>query len=250
MAYRHLLLPTLLLITIGCGSGSPSGPSPSPSPTPAPSDSPSLSGFVRETSPTDTVVVENARVEIFTAATGMLTGIFALTDSRGFYQFSGLSGRVDLRASKEGYEGQSKIAQLASGQRTLDFNLLPLARRPPRETLIVGQTYTGTISRMDPMCTGMYFTLYCKRYAFTVSNTASFRAYLKWANKFDLDLELWRDDRLVTASLTCQSCGIGTAEETFTQTIPPGEYELRVTWYYFFDGTEITPYELNVTPAG
>ena len=128
-----------------------------------------------------------------------MTGIFALTDSRGFYEIPGLSGRVDLRASKDGYEGQSRVAQMAA--------------------------------------------------AFTVSNTASFRAYLKWTNTFDLDLELWRDDALVAASLTCQSCGVGTAEESFTRTITPGDYELRVTWYYFFDRDEITPYELTVTPA-
>lgn len=243
---HRLSLLILVLVAVGCGAESPSSPSPPPS-TASPADT--LTGFVRETSPTETVVIPNARVEVFSAATGTLTGIFALTDSRGFYEIPGLSGRVDARASKEGYEGQSKVAQMATGQRTLDFNLLPLARRPPRETLVVGQTHTGTISRMDPMCTGMYFTLYCKRYAFTVGDAASFRAYLKWANTFDLDLELWREDTLVIASLTCQSCGIGTAEESLTRTLPPGEYELRVTWYYFFDRDDVTPYELTVTPV-
>ena len=244
--YRRLALLILVLVAAGCGGESPSSPSPSPSPA---SSADTLSGFVRETSPTDTVVIPNARVDVFSAATGLLTGTFALTDPRGFYQIPGLSGRVDVRASKEGYEGQSKVAQMATGQRTVDFNLLPSSRRPPRETLVVGQTHTGTISRMDPMCTGMFFTLYCKRYAFTVSDAASFRMYLKWANTFDLDLELWREDTLVAASLTCQSCGLGTAEESITRTIPPGDYEVRVTWYYFFDRDEITPYELAVTPA-
>ena len=245
MPVQRLSLSILILVAFGCGAESPSAPSPSTSS----STSGTLTGFVRETSPTDTVVIPNARVEVFSAATGLLTGTFALTDSRGFYEIPGLSGRVDLRASKDGYEGQSKVAQMATGQRTLDFNLLPLARKPPRETLVVGQTYTGTIGRTDPMCTGMYFTLYCKRYAFTVSDAASFRAFLKWANSSDLDLELWRDDTLVAASLTCQSCGIGTAEESFLRTIQPGDYELRVTWYYFFDRDEITPYELTVTRA-
>jgi hypothetical protein len=185
-------------------------------------------------------------VEVFNPATSILTGIFVMTDSRGFYQFSGLSGRVDLRAFKEGYESQSKFAQLATGQTTLDFNLMPLARRPDRETIVVGQTHTGTLSRSDPVCYGMYFTLPCKRYAFTVSTSATFRAYLKWANRDDVDLELWNGNTLVVASLTCQACGIGTSEESFTRTIPPGDYELRVTLY---DGAG-TSYELSVTPAG
>ena len=250
-----MVLGILMLAAIGCGSSSPSAPSPTPSPSPSPSPSGvTLTGFVRETSPTDTVGIENARVEVFNPATGIVTGNFVQTDSRGFYQFPGLASRVDLRASKEGYEGQSRVAQLATGQTTLDFNLMPLSRRPPRENIVVGQTHTGSISSMDPTCAGMYFILPCKRYAFTVGAAASFRAYLKWANLRDLDLELWRDDRLVTASLTCQACGVGTAEEVFTESLPPGNYELRVTWYWLGDTTaqraETTSYDLTVTPVG
>ena len=257
MAFRRFLFPALLLIAISCGSNSPSAPSasPSPSPSPSPSAPVTLTGFVRETSPTDTVGIENARVEVFDVTTGILTGIFVVTDARGFYQFPGLTGRglngrVDLRASKEGYEGQSKVGQLATAQPTLDFNLMPLSRRPPRETLVVGQTHTGTISWSDPTCAGMYFILPCKRYAFTVSDAASFRLYLKWANLNDIDLELWREGTLVEASLTCQACGIGAAEELLrTRILPPGDYELRVTGYEL--RVETTSYELTATtPAG
>ena len=246
----QLLLPMLLLIAIGCGSNSPTTPAPSSSPSPSPATV-TLTGFVRETSPTDTVGIENARVEVFNVTTGIPTGIFVLADAGGFYQFPGISGlRVDLRASKEGYEAQSRVVQLATGQRTLDFNLMPLSRRPPRETIVVGQMHTGTLSWSDSTCAGMYFTLPCKRYAFTVSEAASFRLYLKWANLNDIDLELWRDSTLVEASLTCQACGIGAPEELLrTRTLLPGDYELRVTGYEL--RVESTSYELTVTtPAG
>ncbi len=250
MALQRLLLPALLLIAIGCGSSSPTAPSPSFTPVELPIVT--LTGFVRETSPTDTVGIADARVEVFNVTTGIPTGLFVQTDASGFYQFPGLSGRVDLRASKEAYEGQSRVAQLSvpPGQRTLDFNLMPLSRRPPRETIVVGQMHTGTLSWSDPTCAGAYFILRCKRYRFTVSDAASFRLYLKWANLNDIDLELWRDDRLVEASLTCQACGIGAAEELLpTRTLPPGDYEVRVTGYEL--RVETTSYELTVTtPAG
>ena len=102
------------------------------------------------------------------------------------------------------------------------------------------------LSWSDPICAGLYFTLRCKRYVFTVSEAASFRFYLKWANLNDIDLELWRDGTLAEASLTCQACGVGAAEELLrTRTLLPGEYELRVTGYEL--RVETTSYELTVT---
>ena len=72
-----------------------------------------LTGFVRETAPTDNVPVADARVDILDPATGSFTGRFVMTDARGAYRFPGLAGSITFRASKEGYEGDSDQIHLA-----------------------------------------------------------------------------------------------------------------------------------------
>jgi hypothetical protein len=255
---RAIFLFTLITLLAGC-SGDKSkavstpvqpNPTPTPSPTPAPTPSPSppatvtLTGFVRESAPTDTIPVANARVEIVDATPNAFTG-FVLTDSSGFYQFPGLSSSISFRASKEGYEGDPQRTHLISTQ-TQDFNITPLSRIiPTRETILIGQSRTGAVSPMDNTCGGMYFRLSCKRFASIVNSAESIRARLNWPSRHDLDLELWRDDRLVARSTTCQACGVGTSEETFTTTIEPGDYEFRVG--YFLDNDGLTAsFELNV----
>ena len=104
---RLFLVVVALGTTVSCGGDSPTSPSGGSTPDiPSPASSTvTLTGFVRETAPTETVPVADARVEVIDPATGLLTGQFVLTDSRGFYRFPGLSGAVSFRASKDGYEG-------------------------------------------------------------------------------------------------------------------------------------------------
>ena len=127
---------------------------------------------------------------------------------------------MSFRASKDGFEGDSKRIHFNQTS-TLDFNLAPNSRKPPRETLVLGQTQTGTFG-VDPYvtCAGNFFTRPCKRFALVISSAATLRARLEWVGGHDLDLELWRDDSLVALSLICQACGQGTSEETFTAKPP------------------------------
>lgn len=241
------------LLTFACGGGatSPSQPSiTAPSPpasstaAPPPASSPvTLTGFVRETAPTDTVQVANARVEVIEP--GPFLGQFAVTDANGAYQFPGLSGSLSFRASKAGYEGDPRrfhLAQTKSG----DFNIMPVSRKSAREPIAIGQSRAGVVSGTDSTCGGMYFRLACKRFAlaFTAGQTA--RARLTWPSRHDLDLELWGDDTLMTASLTCQSCGLGTSEETITMSVSPGQYELRVIYFWDNDGSPAS-FDLRVS---
>ncbi len=237
-----------LVTAVGCGGDSPTSPGAPPTPdTPNPTSSiGTLTGFVRETAPTETVPVPGARVEVVDPASGLLTGKFVLTDSRGSYQFPGLSGAVSFRASKDGYEGDSKRVQLTQTS-TLDFSLMPSSRKPPRETIVLGQTHTGAVGNSDATCAGKFFVRPCKRFALGVTSQESLRARLAWSGGHDLDLELWRDDTFVAASLTCQACGVGSSDETFTATLSPGEYEVRAV---LFQGIgAVIPFELTVSRA-
>ena len=246
---RILVVIVGLLTTLGCGGDSqtlPTAPSTSDV-VPSTTGNLTLTGFVRETAPTDNVPVADARVEILDPATGSFTGRFVMTDARGAYRFPGLAGSISFRASKEGYEGDSKRIHLVETL-TLDFNLMPTSRKPPRDTLVLGQTKTGTFG-VDPYvtCAGKFFTRPCKRFALSVtSSAATLQARLEWSGRHDLDLELWRDDTLVAASLTCQACGQGTSEEMLTVTLPPGEYEVRAV---LFDGVGPTTFTLTVSQA-
>lgn len=245
MRRHHVLVFALALITLGCGGDSPTSPSDS-SPSPSSSSAGTVTGFVRETSPTDAVGVPNARVEIVDGPSGTLTGNFVLTDATGFYRFTGLAGGVSFRASKEGYEGDPKRTASVLTNNTITFNIMPVARKPARESIGIGDTRTGTMSGSDATCGGMFFRLPCRRFTFTVGTSSSVRAQLQWTGTQDIDLELWRDDTFVVASLVCQSCGVGTSQESFTRVVPPGDYELRLTW---FQGGGSTPYTVGVMPA-
>jgi hypothetical protein len=200
---------------------------------------------VRETAPTETTPVADARVEVIDPESGLLTGRFVTTDSRGAYQFPGLSGGVSLRASKDGYEGDAKRIQLSQVS-TLDFNLMPNSRKPSRETIVVGQTQAGSVGNSDPTCAGKFFVRPCQRYVLVVAAEETLRARLEWSGGHDLDLELWRDDTFVVASLTCQACGLGTSDETFTAHLMPGEYEVRAV---LFQGSGTMPFNLIVSRA-
>jgi hypothetical protein len=151
---------------------------------------------------------------------------------------------VSFRASKDGFEGDSKRIHFNQTS-TLDFNLTPNSRKPPRETLVLGQTQTGTFG-VDPYvtCAGNFFTRPCKRFALVISSAATLRARLEWVGGHDLDLEPWRDDSLVASSLICQACGQGTSEETFTASLPAGEYEVRAV---LFEGVGPTTFKLIVS---
>jgi hypothetical protein len=238
-----------VLTTLSCGGDSRTSPiAPSTSDAiPPTTGTLTVTGFVRETAPTDNVPVADARVDIIDPATGSLTGQFVMTDAGGAYRFPGLAGSITFRASKEGYEGDSDRIHLAQTL-TLDFNLTPNSRKPPRDTLVLGQTQTGTFG-VDPYvtCAGKFFTRPCKRFVLAVtSSAATLQARLEWSGSHDLDLELWRDDTLVVASLICQACGQGISEETFTTTLPPGEYEVRAV---LFEGVGPTTFKLTVSQA-
>ena len=225
-----------LLTTIGCGSDSPTSPG---------DGTVTLTGFVRETAPTEAVVIAGARVEIIDPQSGLLTGWFVMTDSRGAYEFPGLSGSLSFRATKDGYEGDAQRVHLLS-ERSLNFSLMPTARKPPPEPIVLGQTHKGNVSTFDPTCTGKFFALPCKRFALVVAFEKNLRAQLHWEGAHDLDLELWRDDTFVVASLTCQACGVGTSDETFTTSLSPGDYEVRVRVY---EGSGTMPFDLMVSQA-
>jgi hypothetical protein len=244
---RYLLLGLLVLgvLTISCGEDTPTTPSQSTSPpSSSPQPSTALTGFVRETAPTETVPVAGARVEVLDAESGKLTGNFVLSDSRGFYEFPGLTGSISFRASKAGYEGDPDRIHLQL-TRTLDFNIMPNSRKPPREHIAVGQSRTGSLGRSESTCGGMYFNLACKRFVLAIGTETLVSARLSWPSRHDLDLALWRDDEQVVYSATCQACGIGTSEETVTTTLSAGEYELRVTYFWDNDGSA-TSFSLNV----
>ncbi len=245
---KRMPIAIIAVVLVGCGGSTPSapsGPPPSSPSGPPPQPSVGLTGYVRETAPTETVPVANARVEVVDTSSGSLTGNFVLTDSSGFYRFPGLSGSVSFRASKDGYEGDPRrfhLAQIQSG----DFTIMPISRKPARESISIGETRTGSVGAADATCGGMFFRLPCKRFVLTVGGPETLRVRLTWSTRHDVDLELWRGDALVKASLTCQSCGVGTSEEAFDVDISSGEYELRATYFLVNDGAS-APFELIVT---
>jgi hypothetical protein len=184
-------------------------------------------------------------VEIIDPESGLLTGRFVTTDSNGSYQFPALSGAVSFRASKNGYEGDPKRVQLAQTS-MLNFSLMPTSRKPARETIAIGQTRTGTLGNSEPTCAGKFFVRPCKRFVIVVTSQETARARLEWSGGHDLDLELWRDDTFIVASLTCQSCGVGSSDETVTTTLSPGQYEVRAV---LFEGVGATSFNLTVSQA-
>jgi len=126
---------------------------------------------------------------------------------------------------------------------TADFRLVPLSSMPPRETILPGETKTGTVAFGDGMCNGLFFIRPCKRFILPVSEGATLKVRLTWQGTSDIDLELWRNDTLFDKSLTCQACGIGASEEEFTRFVPAGEYELRAV---IFEGAG-GPFTMTVT---
>ena len=227
------------VLALGCGGESPPAPTPDPVPTPGPTEV-ALSGFVRDAF-TD-VPLANARVETLDPPSGKLTGIFVLTDASGRYSFPGISGSQSIRASKDGYEGQYQRIHLVLTS-TATFHLMPVSGKPPRETIVPGETKTGAVSFSDPKCGGLFWTLPCKRFVLILSEGMTLKARLTWSGSSDIDLELWRDDTEVVKSFICQACIGGPSEEEFTRFIPAGEYELRAT---LFDGAG-SPFTLTVT---
>ena len=99
---------------------------------------------------------------------------------------------------------------------------------PPRETILPGDTKMGTVGGGDRTCNGLFFIRHCKRFILLVNEGAILNIGLTWQGTDDIDLELWRNDGLLDASLTCQACGVGTSQEGIARFISPGEYELRV----------------------
>lgn len=242
---KNLLLVAIVgsLCAVACSEKSPSGPSqggPTPTPTPTLPPGPPLSGFVRD-SLTDAPLV-NARVEIVDTTTGTLSGNFVVTDASGKYSFLGISGSQSFRASKEGYEGEPRRIHLVTTS-TATFFLMPVSAKPPRESMVPGETKNGTVVSADSTCGGMFFILPCKRFILTVSESATLRVRLTWPSGDDIDLELWKDDTLFAKSLNCQACGFPSSEEEFTRFVPAGEYELRATLYFGAGG----PFTLTVT---
>jgi hypothetical protein len=206
-------------LAVACGDKSPTEPT---SPTRQ------LVGFVRDSE--TNLPLQNARVELIDTTTGLFTGNFVLTDTSGRYTFPGLTGSQSFRASKDGYEGHGQRVHLALTL-TLDFALIPLSSLPPRDTILLGETRTGTIGPGDPMCNGMFFRRPCKRFILIVNQGATLYAKLTWQGADDIDLELWVNDKLFDKSLTCQACGVGTSLEEFARFVPAGEYELRATLF-------------------
>jgi hypothetical protein len=234
---KNLFVALFVVCALGLACSDKSATTPTPSPTPA--AGPALSGFVRDRA--TNAPLENARVEVVDAPTGSLTGLFVLTDASGRYNFS-ISGTQSFRASKEGYEGESRRLTVSQTS-TADFGLVPLSSKPPRETILPGETKTGTVGFGDPTCNGLFFIRPCKRFILLVSEGATLKVRLTWQGTSDIDLELWLNDTLFDKSLTCQACGIGTSEEEFTRFVPAGEYELRAV---IFDGAG-GPFTMTVT---
>ena len=245
MKKLSVMLIVVSTLALGCGEDKPNIPTQpggTPTPTPTPVPGPALSGFVRNTF-TD-APLDNARVEILDAASGTLSGIFVLTDASGRFNFFGISGSQSFRASREGYEGEPRRIFLSQTQ-TVTFGLMPLTSKPPRETILPGETKTGTVNGTDQTCGGLFFILPCKRFILIVSEGATLKMRLTWQGAHDVDLELWRDDTEVAKSFICQACVGGPREEEFTRFIPAGEYELRAT---LFEGTgSPAPFTLTVT---
>lgn len=112
------------MLTIACGSGAQPSSSPTTptSATPPPvSSTYALSGNVRETAPSPTPPLIGARVEIIE---GSQAGHAIVTDSTGFYSFTGLTQQtLALRVSMDGYEAEASSAVALSSNSRLDFGL-------------------------------------------------------------------------------------------------------------------------------
>ena len=235
---KNLSVALLAVCALGLGCSGKSDTSTTPTPA-----GPTLAGLVRDS--VTNLPLANARIDLLNSFDHTPIGNFVLTDASGRYTFTSYSGVVSnqsFRASKEGYEGESRRLNVSQTP-TADFGLMPVSSKPPRETILPGETKTGTVAFGDGMCNGLFFIRPCKRFILFVNEAATLKVRLTWQGTSDIDLELWLGDTLFDKSLTCQACGIGTSEEEFTRLVPAGEYELRAV---IFEGTG-GPFTLSVT---
>ena len=184
----------------------------------------SLSGFVYDK--VTGAPLADARVELIESTTGALTGYFALTNASGHYTFSVSPSNRWFRASKDAFEGEPRSIR-PEVEPNATFFLLPLSSKPPRETILPGESKTGTVHFTDSTCGGMFFVQPCKRFILTVSEGATLKVSLSWSNADDLDLELWKVDTLIQATCGCDL----TSEAELSRFVPAGEYELRATLF-------------------
>jgi len=118
-------------------------PQPTPQPTPAPRYT--VAGVVTHTAPSERRPVAGARVEVRTAlthaareaqrhashrASGLAeadsgAGAFATTDGNGYYSIAGITGAVELRVSRDGYEPQTVAVAAATADTRVDVRLRP-----------------------------------------------------------------------------------------------------------------------------
>lgn len=120
--YSLLVLAATLFLTsaAACGGSrsTPTGPSQPPTTRSQP-QSFTLSGTVTASASTTNVPVEGATVETLD---GDQAGRRAQTDAQGFYQITGLTGNVNVRAFRAGFLEQ-RLGTAMTQNRTLDFQL-------------------------------------------------------------------------------------------------------------------------------
>ncbi len=192
-----------------------------------------LSGTVRETAPTASVLVSGVTITI---QDGSFAGRTATTDTIGAYQIAGLTGSMNVVAAKTGYDTTAASVNLSSGNQTLNFSLNPTAQT-------LDETFTGTINGGSDTCSDGTLTKACSIVILAIHNTGLVDATLTWTggiSSADLDLSLWRGSTVLLAK-----SATATATEHVSATATSGSnYELHVT---YSTGSVPVTYTLRVT---
>ena len=156
----------LIVVFVVAASACSSDDSPTAPPGPPPVTY-TLTGTVTESEPTTHVALPGTVIRVLN---GSAAGLTTTTDSKGNFSLTGVSGRFDLEAAKNGY--LTKTEQIISQPTTIAFRLMP----PPQ---LLTSTFNESISGGDRLC-GM--TTPCKFYAFDVHNAGTIDATLTWSN--------------------------------------------------------------------
>lgn len=113
-----VLLATMLGAISGC-----SQPPSTPSPPAVSSPSPTFTGQIHETAPTQAVLIGGAQITI---AGGPLDGVSATSDASGAFSMPAVkSGGLNLVVSKQGYERRTVTVPDATASARVDVGLAP-----------------------------------------------------------------------------------------------------------------------------
>ena len=158
---------------------------------------------------------------------GALPVLSSVTDARGHFTFSGVSGPANVRIRKPGFTGEDRYVVITE----LTILSFRLARLSPDQVLTLGDTISATVQAGAPPCDpdGWDAEAPCRRFQFMAPASGKLLVAITWQGSPEIDATLVH----VRGGYVGFSESAGFERVLLEGAVVKGQdYELRVNSYY------------------